>query len=110
VKLTTVGDPVPDPLLLIKSGSAGNRTRDLWVSSQKLLLLDHRGGRPVWNTQRTLGFAPEALEMNVTTGTLAASRRTPLVLAQTHARNGKTSGNGGQRNVFASWTQAKILP
>jgi hypothetical protein len=24
----------PDPLLLIKSGSAGNRTRDLWVCSQ----------------------------------------------------------------------------
>jgi hypothetical protein len=24
-------DPVPDPLLLRKSGSAGNRTRDLWV-------------------------------------------------------------------------------
>jgi hypothetical protein len=27
-------DPVPDPLLLKKSGSAGNRTRDLWVTSQ----------------------------------------------------------------------------
>jgi hypothetical protein len=37
-------DPVPDPLLLRKSGSAGNRTQDLWVSSQKLWLLDHRGG------------------------------------------------------------------
>jgi hypothetical protein len=24
-------DPVPDPLLLRKSGSAGNRTRDLWI-------------------------------------------------------------------------------
>jgi hypothetical protein len=29
-------DPVPDPLLLRKSSRAGNRTRDLWVSSQKL--------------------------------------------------------------------------
>jgi hypothetical protein len=29
-------DPVPDPLLLIKSGSTGNRIRDLWVSSQEL--------------------------------------------------------------------------
>jgi hypothetical protein len=29
-------DPVPDPLLLRKSGSAGNRTRELWVRSQKL--------------------------------------------------------------------------
>jgi hypothetical protein len=37
-------DPVPDPLLLRKSGSAGNRTRDLWISSQELWPLDHRGG------------------------------------------------------------------
>jgi len=27
-------DPVPDPLLLRKSGSAGDRTRDLCISSQ----------------------------------------------------------------------------
>ena len=37
-------DPVPDPLLLRKSGSAGNRTRDLCICSQKLWPLDHRGG------------------------------------------------------------------
>jgi hypothetical protein len=37
-------DPVPDPLLLRKSGSVGNRTRDLWFCSQELLPLDHRGG------------------------------------------------------------------
>jgi hypothetical protein len=36
-------DPVPDPLLFRKSGSAGNRTWDLRVNSQKLWLLDHRG-------------------------------------------------------------------
>ena len=36
--------PVPDPLLLRKSGSAGNRTRDLCICSQKLWPLDHRGG------------------------------------------------------------------
>jgi hypothetical protein len=35
-------DPVPDPLLLRKSGSAGNRPRD--ICSQKLWPLDHRGG------------------------------------------------------------------
>jgi hypothetical protein len=29
-------DPVPDPLLLRKSGSARNRTRDLWICSQEL--------------------------------------------------------------------------
>jgi hypothetical protein len=37
-------DPVPDPVLLRKSGSVVNRTRDLWVSSQKLWLLYRRGG------------------------------------------------------------------
>jgi hypothetical protein len=29
-------DPVPDPLLLRKFGSAGNGTWDLWVSNQEL--------------------------------------------------------------------------
>jgi len=33
-------DPVPDPLLLRKSGSAGDRTRDLCIRSQKLWPLD----------------------------------------------------------------------
>jgi hypothetical protein len=37
-------DHVPDPLLLRKSRSAGNRTQDLWICSQKLCPLDHRGG------------------------------------------------------------------
>jgi hypothetical protein len=35
---------VPDPLLLRKSGSFRNRTRDLWICSQKLWPLDRRGG------------------------------------------------------------------
>jgi hypothetical protein len=37
-QLTSRGrvDPVPDPLLLRKSGSAGIRTRDLCICSQKL--------------------------------------------------------------------------
>jgi hypothetical protein len=38
-------DPVPDPLLLRKSGSFGNRIRDLWICSQEFWPLDHRGGR-----------------------------------------------------------------
>jgi hypothetical protein len=38
-------DPVPDPLLLSKSESVGNRTQDLWSCSQKLWPLDHRGGQ-----------------------------------------------------------------
>jgi hypothetical protein len=37
-------DPVPDPLLLRKSGSAGNRTWDLWICNQEIWPLDHRGG------------------------------------------------------------------
>jgi hypothetical protein len=37
-------DPVPDPLLLRKCGSPGNRTRDLWICKKKLWSLDHRGG------------------------------------------------------------------
>jgi hypothetical protein len=36
-------DPVPDPMLLRKSGRAGNGTRNLWVSRQELWPLDHRG-------------------------------------------------------------------
>jgi hypothetical protein len=32
-------DPVPDTLLLRKFGGARNRTRDLWISSQSLLLV-----------------------------------------------------------------------
>ena len=38
-------DPVQDPLLLRKSGSAGNRIWDLCICSQKLWPLDQRGGR-----------------------------------------------------------------
>jgi hypothetical protein len=34
-----------DPPLLTKSGSAGNRTRDLWICGQELWPIDHRGGR-----------------------------------------------------------------
>jgi hypothetical protein len=43
-------DPVPDPLLLRKCGSAANRTRDLWICSQELGPLDRRGG-----LRKTLG-------------------------------------------------------
>jgi hypothetical protein len=38
-------DPVSYPLLLRKSGSAGNRIQDLWICSQEIWLLDHRGGQ-----------------------------------------------------------------
>jgi hypothetical protein len=35
-------DPVPDPLLLRKSGSAGKRNRDLWICSQRRSELRYR--------------------------------------------------------------------
>jgi hypothetical protein len=34
--------PVPDPLILRKSCSVENRTRNLWICSQELWPLDHR--------------------------------------------------------------------
>jgi hypothetical protein len=40
--LTRLSGPVPDPLLLRKSGSAGNGTRDLCICSQELWTRDHR--------------------------------------------------------------------
>jgi hypothetical protein len=51
-------DPVPDPLLF----SALNRTRVLWICSQELWPLDHRGGPcrqpltrfpPIWSAEAT---------------------------------------------------------
>jgi hypothetical protein len=42
-------EPVPDPLLLRKSGRAMNRTQDLWICSQKLWPLDHRGDSTVYS-------------------------------------------------------------
>jgi hypothetical protein len=47
-------DPVPDPLLLRKSGSAGNQTRDLRACSQELRRLDHRSGRIITYVQQSL--------------------------------------------------------
>jgi hypothetical protein len=43
VILTRLSDPVPNSLLLRKSGSAGNRTWDLWICSQELWPLERRG-------------------------------------------------------------------
>jgi hypothetical protein len=37
-------DPVPEPQLLRKSGRVGNRIRNLWICSQRLWPLGHRGG------------------------------------------------------------------
>jgi hypothetical protein len=49
-------DPVPDPLLLRKSGSAGNLTRDLWVCSQEVWPLDHRLAINSGNSRLTDGL------------------------------------------------------
>jgi hypothetical protein len=47
-------DLVPDPLLLRKSGSAGSRTRGLWICIQKLWSLDHRGGTCTYQPNNNL--------------------------------------------------------
>jgi hypothetical protein len=46
LKLSSRGwvDPAPKPTTFKKSGRFGNRTRDLWICSQKLWPLDHTGG------------------------------------------------------------------
>jgi hypothetical protein len=49
-------DSIPDPLLLRKSGSARNRTRALWICSQELWPLGHRGGRIYWYTLQKIGI------------------------------------------------------
>jgi hypothetical protein len=49
-------DPVPDIQLLTKSCSAGNRTRNLWICSQELWPLDHRGCLSMEITFRNLQF------------------------------------------------------
>jgi hypothetical protein len=41
-------DPVPDPLLLRKSGSTGNRTWTSGSATRNSWPLDHRGGLPFW--------------------------------------------------------------
>jgi hypothetical protein len=38
-------DPVPDPLILRKSGSTGNRTRTSGLAARNSWPPDHRGGR-----------------------------------------------------------------
>jgi hypothetical protein len=50
-------DPVPDSLLLRKSGSAGIPTRDLCVCSQEVWPLDHRGGHfDLYNLQNSSSY------------------------------------------------------
>jgi hypothetical protein len=51
-------DPVPDPLLLRKSRSPENQTRDFLICSQELWPLDHRSGR---YRSRTMNNASIAL-------------------------------------------------
>jgi hypothetical protein len=45
-------DPVSDPLLLRKPGNAGNRTRDLWIYSQELRVLENRVLRRIFGLKR----------------------------------------------------------
>jgi hypothetical protein len=59
-------DPVPDPLLLRKSGSVGNRTWGLWICSQELWPLDHRGGRLYCITCNKIGKAKREMLLSGT--------------------------------------------
>jgi hypothetical protein len=49
-------DPVPDPLLLRKSGSAENRALTSGSVARNSWLLDHRGGRKAWGLTDKLSF------------------------------------------------------
>jgi hypothetical protein len=68
--------PVPDPLLLRKFGSAGNRTRNLWVSSQELRPLDHSGG-----VQKPYGVAHNTVQWATAEERLGAGTRSGFVLS-----------------------------
>jgi hypothetical protein len=65
-------DPVPDPLLLRKSGSAGNQTRELWICSQEVGPLDHRGSRIV--SRASLNVAVKKKILNADENRTTATR------------------------------------
>jgi hypothetical protein len=55
-------DPVIYPLFVRTSGSAGNRARNIWICSQELWPLDHRGVQPPsWRTKYWSTNLPSAL-------------------------------------------------
>jgi hypothetical protein len=56
-------DPVPDQLILRKSGSAGNRTGDLWACNQELWPLEHRGGPEILNTNSDVNFGKDETKL-----------------------------------------------
>jgi hypothetical protein len=61
-------DAITDSLLLRKSGSAGNRSRDLWICSQELSPLDDRGGPPPLK----IYLQAEGPDVNVRIGSLCS--------------------------------------
>jgi len=87
-------DPVPDPLLLRKSGSAGDRTRDLCICSQKLWPLDHRGGQSnitgyiiLTRRFRPHGHWDQPFSYPIT----LTSRSTPRIQTHSSAQTSRTS-------------------
>jgi hypothetical protein len=89
-------DPVPDPLLLRKSGSAGNRIRDLWVSSQELWRVDHRGGQSFCHSEQYA--LPHELVVSLDkphiNRILIFIRNAPSVLFHgTHTKSGQPNGH-----------------
>jgi hypothetical protein len=91
-KLTRLSGPRSNPLLLRKSGSAENRTRDLCICSQRLWPLDQRGG-PHCIALRT--FKPRCLR---TPPTYLTTFRT---FGCIHSRSHRTTArqNSGIRKV-----------
>jgi hypothetical protein len=58
-------DSIPDPLLLRKSGSAGNRTCNLGICGQELRPLDHRGGLGLFYATECLDDRLKDLETHI---------------------------------------------
>jgi hypothetical protein len=58
-------DPVPDPLLLRKFRSSGNRKRNLWICSQEPWPLDHRGGLVMYAMVLKRIFSPDHITTSV---------------------------------------------
>jgi len=73
-------DPVPDPLLLRKSGSAGDRTRDLCICSQKLWPLDHRGGHTLWHYPHLLKSHTQTCKFTIYQDTIAVTVSSQICL------------------------------
>jgi hypothetical protein len=67
-------DPVPDPLLLTKSGSDRNRTRDLWTCMDRKLTTQHKETSKLQNVTGPQSFWQERRTVNMVTYSQTSSR------------------------------------